>query len=134
MADLLYKGYAKCEMDSSTEIPVVDDKYFDSRSIYEKCKCIDKIKSSLEIVVKRNRAYEAYLDIYDEKYTKNKCADVFKNYVQSSQEDIYSTTTQADKLRIETQSIKERNQRIYIGVTVFVVAVGIIAIYTTRKK
>ena len=135
MAELFYNGYAKCEIDSSTRIPVVDDKYFDSHSVYEKCKCIDRMKSSLEILVKSEPAkYNAYHDIYKKKYTENKCDDVFKHYVETNQQDIYTTTTQADKLRIETQSIKERNQRIYIGVTVFVVAVGIIAIYTTRKK
>jgi hypothetical protein len=117
------------------KIPVVDDKYFDSRSIYEKCKCIDKIKSSLEILAKNEPAkYNAYFDIYKKKYTQNNCADVFKNYIATNQQDIYNTTTQADKLRIETQSIKERNQRIYIGVVFLAVAVGMVTIYQTRNS
>jgi hypothetical protein len=125
----------KCKIDIQTQIPVVDDKYFESSSLYEKCKCIDKIKSSLEIFVKNNPAkYNAYLDIYKNKYNQNKCADVFKNYIATNQEDIYNSVTQADKLRIEAQSKEERNQRIYIGVVVFVVAIGIISIYATRKN
>lgn len=135
MADMVNQGYGKCEIDNSTKIPIVDDKYFDSRSMYEKCKCIDKIKSSLEILAKNNPAkYNAYLDIYKNKYNKNNCADVFKNYIETNLKDIYNSTTQADKIRIEAQSKKERNQRIYIGVAVFVVAIGMISIYATRKN
>lgn len=135
MAEIFYSGYSKCDIDTSTKIPIVDDKYFDSHSIYEKCKCIDKIKSSLEIFAKNNPAkYNAYFDIYKNKYTQNKCADVFKNYIATNQQDIYSSVTQADKIRIEAQSKKERNQRLYIGVAVFVVAIGMISIYATRNN
>lgn len=134
MADFVYKGISRCKLDSSTKIPVVDDKYFDSHSVYEKCSCIDKIKSSLEILVKTEPTkFNAYLDIYAKKYSENKCDNVFKNYVETNQQDIYKSTTEADKLRIETQSIKERNQRIYIGVAILGVAIGIVSIFVTRK-
>jgi hypothetical protein len=49
-------------------------------------------------------------------------------------EDIYGSVTKQDKERIESQSKKERNQRIYIGVAVFAVAIGMISIYATRKN
>jgi hypothetical protein len=134
MAEIFYSGYAQCEIDTYTKMPVVDDKYFDSHSMYEKCKCIDKMKSSLEILAKKNPAvYNAFLDNYKNKYNQNKCADVFKNYIVTNQEDIYNSVTQADKARIEAQSKKERNQRVYIGVAVFVVAIGMISIYATRN-
>jgi hypothetical protein len=114
--------------------PVVDEKYFESSSAYEKCKCIDKIKSSLELLAKNNPAkYDANLDIYKNKYSQNKCADVFKNYIATNQEDIYNSVTQADKERIESQSKKERNQRVFIGVAVLVVAIGMISIYATKN-
>jgi len=134
MAEIFYSGYGRCDIDTYNKIPVVDDKYFDSHSMYEKCKCIDKIKSSLEILAKNNPAvYNAYLNTYNNKYTQNKCADVFKNYIVTNQEDIYNSVTQADKARIEAQSKKERNQRIYIGVAVLVVAIGMISIYATKN-
>ncbi len=119
---------------NSIKVPVVDEKYFQSSSAYKKCKCIDKLKSSLEILAKAEPAkYNTYLNEYKNKYNQNKCADVFKNYIATNQEDIYNSVTQADKLRIEAQSKKERNQRIYIGVAVLVVAVGMISIYATRN-
>jgi hypothetical protein len=134
MADINNTRDTKCTMNVSTQIPMVDEKYFESSSAYEKCKCIDKIKSSLELLAKNNPAkYNANLDIYKNKYSQNKCADVFKNYIATNQEDIYNSVTQADKERIESQSKKERNQRVYIGVAVFVVAIGMISIYATRK-
>ena len=134
MANINNTTDIKCKIDINTKIPVVDEKYFESSSAYEKCKCIDKIKSSLEILATKDPAkHNANLDIYKNKYNQNKCADVFKNYIATNQEDIYNSVTQADKARIEAQSKKERNQRIYIGVAVFVVAIGMISIYATRK-
>lgn len=134
MANINNIADIKCKIDINTKIPIVDEKYFESSSAYEKCKCIDKIKSSLEILAKNNPAkHNANLDIYKNKYNQNKCADVFKNYIATNQEDIYNSVTQADKERIEAQSKKERNQRIYIGVAVLVVAIGIISIYATRN-
>jgi hypothetical protein len=134
MANINNIADIKCKIDINTKIPIVDEKYFESSSAYEKCKCIDKIKSSLEILAKNNPAkHNANLDIYKNKYNQNKCADVFKNYIATNQEDIYNSVTQADKERIEAQSKKERNQRIYIGVAVLVVAIGMISIYATRK-
>jgi hypothetical protein len=52
MANINNTTDIKCKIDIQTQIPVVDEKYFESSSLYEKCKCIDKIKSSLEIFVK----------------------------------------------------------------------------------
>ncbi len=116
------------------KIPVVDEKYYNSSSVYERCKCINKLKSSLEILAKSEPAkYNSYLNEYNNKYNQNKCADVFKNYIATNQENIYSSVTQADKERIESQSKKERNQRIYIGVTVLIVAIGMITIYATKN-
>jgi hypothetical protein len=135
MAQFVPLETSRCKLDSSTKIPVVDDKYYETRSAYEKCKCIDKIKSSLEILVKTEPAkFNAYLDIYKKKYSQNNCSDVFKNYIETNQQNIYKLTTEADKLRIETQSIKERNQRVFIGIGIFVVALGIVSIYTTRNN
>jgi hypothetical protein len=153
MGQVWYSGMGKCELDYDAnkayscganknqlcpdyfKVPNVDEKYFDTHSIYEKCKCIDKMKSSLEILIKTEPTkYNAYLDIYKNKYTQNKCAEVFKNYVKTNVEDIYSSVTQEDKKRIEAESIKERNQRIYIGVAVFVVAIGMVSIYATRNS
>jgi hypothetical protein len=135
MAQFVPLETSRCKLDSSTKIPVVDDKYYETRSAYEKCKCIDKIKSSLEILVKTEPAkFNAYLDIYKKKYSQNNCSDVFKNYIETNQQDIYKLTTEADKLRIETQSIKERNQRVFIGIGIFVVALGIVSIYNTRNN
>lgn len=135
MAQFVPLETSRCRLDSSTKIPVVDDKYYETRSPYEKCKCIDKIKSSLEILVKTEPAkFNAYLDIYKKKYSQNNCSDVFKNYLETNQQDIYKSTTEADKLRIETQSIKERNQRVFIGIGIFAVALGIVSIYTTRNN
>jgi len=135
MAELFYGNIGKCEIDSSTKIPVVDDKYFDSHSVYEKCKCIDKMKSSLEILIKSEPAkYNAYLEIYKNKYSQNKCDEVFKNYLNTNAQDIYNSVTQADKARIQADSIKQRNTRLYIGISVFALAIGMIAIYGTRKN
>jgi hypothetical protein len=119
-----------CGISNDTKIPIMDDKYFEKYSAYEKCKCINKLKSSLEILAKnQGYGYIAYLDVYKNKYSQNKCDDVFKNYIQTNMEDIYSSTTSEDKKRIEAQSIKERNQRIYISVAVFLLAIGIVSIY-----
>jgi hypothetical protein len=116
------------------KIPVVDEKYFEKTSLSEKCLCIEKLKSSLEILAKSEPAkYNAYLNEYKNKYNQNKCADVFKNYIPLNQEEIYSSVTQADKERIESQSKKERNQRVFIGVAVLVVAIGMISIYATKN-
>ena len=59
---------------------------------------------------------------------------LFKNYIETNVEDIYSSVTKEDKERIESQSIKERNQRLYIGISIFALAIGIVSIYSTRKK
>jgi len=134
MAEVIHPSYV-CEISKETKIPVMNDKYFEDYSVYEKCKCINKLKSSLEIFAKNEPTkYNAYLDIYKNKYTQNKCDEVFKNYVKTNIEDIYSSVTQEDKKRIEAESIKERNQRIYIGVAVFVVAIGMVSIYSTRNS
>jgi hypothetical protein len=134
MAEITHPNYV-CEITYDTKMPVMNDKYFENYSAYEKCKCINKIKTSLEVLVKTQPAkYNAYLDIYKNKYSENKCNDVFKNYIQTNTQDIYSSVTKEDKARIEAESIKERNQRIYIGVAVFVVAIGMVSIYATRNS
>lgn len=134
MAEIIHPNYV-CEISIDTKIPVMNDKYFEKYSTYEKCKCINKLKSSLEILVKNEPAkYNAYFNIYKNKFLQNKCDDVFKNYVQTNVEDIYSSVTKEDKSRIEAQSIKERNQRLYIGVAVFLVAIGMVSIYATRNS
>ena len=148
-----YLNYGKCEVsyDRAIEnscgankmqlcpnyikIPLVDERYLDSHSIYDKCKCLEKMKSSYEIMAKNEPAkYNAYFEIYKNKFSQNKCDDVFKNYIQNNVKDIYSSITQEDKARIEAESKKERNQRIYIGVAVFVVAIGMVSIYSTRNS
>jgi hypothetical protein len=133
--EFLYNNKGKCEIDSSTKIPVMDNNYFDNHSIYEKCKCINKLKENLEIlVVKEPAKYNAYLDIYKNKYLENKCEEVFKNYVKTNSQEIYASVTQEDKARIEADSIKQRNTRLYIGASVLFVVIGMIAIYGTRKN
>ena len=125
----------KCEIDSSTKLPVVDDTYFNSHSVYEKCKCLEDITSSLDVLVKSDQnKYNPYLAIYKTKYSQNNCDDVFKNYISSNEQDIYNTVTQADKLRIETDTNKQRNTRLYIGVSILLFVIGTIAIYGTRKN
>jgi hypothetical protein len=117
------------------KIPIVDTEYFETVTADEKCRCIQKIKDSLEILVKTEPAkYNAYFEIYKNKYSQNNCEDVLKNIVKYNTENIYSSVTKEDKARIEAQSIKERNQRIYIGVAVFVVAIGMVSIYSTRNS
>ena len=148
MADTSQGNIGQCEIirsvgkDDGALIPSVDDKYYDAHSAYQKCKCIDKIKSSLEILSKvavtpqNQKEYSKIsgnLGIYKVKYLENKCDDVFKNYIATNDQEIYNTTTQADKLRIETESIKQRNTKIYIGATILFVALGMIVIYRTRK-
>jgi hypothetical protein len=134
MAEIIHPN-SVCGISDNTKIPVMDDKYFEKYSAYEKCKCINKLKSSLEILAKnKGYGYQAYVDVYKNKYSQNKCDDVFKNYIETNVEDIYSSVTKEDKERIESQSIKERNQRLYIGISIFVVAIGIVSIYSTRKK
>ena len=135
MTDNFYPNYAKCEIDIQTAIPIVDEKYLENKSIYERCKCIDKMKSSLEIYVKTNpEKYNAYLQIYNNKYSQNKCDEVFKNYVSTNLNEIYSSVSEKDKIRIEAQSKKERKERLFIGVAVMVFAIGIIAIYANKGK
>jgi hypothetical protein len=117
------------------KIPIVDTEYFETVTLDEKCRCIEKIKLSLEELAKKEPAkYNAYLNIYTKKYSENKCDEALKNIVQSNIENIYSSVTKEDKARIEAQSIKERNQRIYIGVAVFIVAIGMVSIYSTRNS
>ena len=135
MANLYDDNLGKCEIDSSTLIPVVDDNYFNSRSVYEKCKCIDKMKSSLEILIKsKPEKYNAYLELYNKKYSQNDCANVFKNYIATNMQDIYESGTKADKIRIESNSIKQRNNKIYFSISIFIVAIGIITIFGTRNN
>jgi hypothetical protein len=134
MAEITYP-ITLCGITNDTKIPFMDKKYFDSHSIYENCKCIDKIKSSLEILIKTEPAkYNAFLEIYKNKYAQNKCDDVFKNYNETNVKDIYNSVTQEDKKRIETQSKNERNKRVYISLAVFVVAIGMVSIYATRNS
>ena len=134
MAEIIHPNYV-CEISQETKIPIMNDKYFADFSAYEKCKCVNKLKSSLEILAKTQPAkYNAYLEIYKNKYSQNKCDEVFKNYIQTNVQDIYSSVSKEDNVRIEAESIKERNQRIYIGVAVFVVAIGMVSIYATRNS
>jgi hypothetical protein len=153
MAEVFYNGYAKCEINYDRakaytcganknmlcpnyfKVPIVDDRYFDSHSVYEKCKCINKIKSSLEILVKSEpEKYNAYLEIYNKKYTQNKCEEVFKNFIETNARDIYNSATQQDKIRIEAQIEKERKQRLYIGFAVIIVSIAVIGIFSFRNK
>ena len=130
MAEIIHSNKV-CGISENTNMPVMDDKYFQNYSAYEKCKCINKLKSSLEILAKnKGYGYLAYVEDYKKKY-ENK---VDENYVETNLEDIYSSTTKEDKERIESQSIKERNQRILIAVGVFVFAIGMISIYSTRNS
>ncbi len=134
MAEIIHSNKV-CGISENTNMPVMDDKYFQNYSAYEKCKCINKLKSSLEILAKnKGYGYLAYVEDYKKKYAQNNCDEVFKNYVETNVEDIYSSVTKEDKERIESQSIKERNQRFYIGISIFAVAIGIVSIYSTRKK
>ena len=135
MANTPYANLGQCAIDNYSKLPVVDDNYFDSHSPYEKCKCIQNMKASLEsLVVNKPALYNPYLDIYKKKYTDNKCDEVFKNYVATNVQDIYTSVSQADKARIEADSKKQRNTRLYIGITVFALVIGMIAIYGTRKE
>ena len=125
----------KCEIDSSTKLPVMDDVYFNSCSIYEKCKCLENITSSLDVLVKSNQnKYSSYLADYKTKYSQNNCDDVFKNYISTNEQDIYNSVTQADKLRIEADTNKQTKTRLYIGASVLLFVVGIIVIYGIREK
>jgi hypothetical protein len=134
MAEIIHSNKV-CGISDNTRIPVMDDKYFQKYSAYEKCKCINKLKSSLEILAKnKGYGYNTYVNDYKNRYDQNKCDDVFKNYKETNLKDTYDSTTQADKLRIETQSIKERNQRVYFAGAIFIVVVGMITIYSTRKS
>jgi hypothetical protein len=134
MAEIIHSNKV-CGISENTNMPVMDDKYFQNYSAYEKCKCINKLKSSLEILAKnKGYGYLAYVEDYKKKYAQNNCDEVFKNYVETNVEDIYSSVTREDKERIESQSIKERNQRLYIGLAIFVVAIGIVSIYKTRSN
>jgi hypothetical protein len=134
MAEIIHSNKV-CGISENTNMPFMDDKYFQSYSAYEKCKCINKLKSSLEILAKnKGYGYLAYVEDYKKKYAQNNCDEVFKNYVETNVEDIYSSTTKQDKERIESQSIKERNQRILIAVGVFVLAIGMVSIYSTRNS
>lgn len=134
MAEIVHPNYV-CEISAETKLPVMNDKYFQDFSAYEKCKCINKLKLSLEILAKKEPAkYNAYFEIYKSRYLKSNCDEVFKNYIQTNAQDIYSSVTKEDKKRIESQSIKERNQRIYIGVASFIAVIGIIGIYSTRNR
>jgi hypothetical protein len=134
MVEIIHPTYV-CEISNDTKLPVMDDKYFEKYSAYEKCKCINKIKSSLEILVKnKGQEYQAFFDVYKNKYSKNKCEDVFKNYIETNIKDIYSSVTKEDKERIESKSIKERNQRLYIAIGFFILVIGMVSIYKTRNN
>lgn len=124
----------KCEIDISAKIPVIDNNYFDNHSVYERCKCIDKIKSSLEVLVKNEPTkYNAYLDIYKKKYSDNNCDEVFKNYTSTNAQDIYNSVSQTDKARIDADTIKQRNFRLYVAMSVLIVAIGVVTVYKTKN-
>lgn len=135
MAETVYVNYGQCGIDKFTNLPIVDDKYFDSHSPYEKCKCIQNMNSTLDALVKTHPSkYKSYLELFKKKYTDNKCDDVFKNYIETNQQQIYTSITQADKTRIEAESIKQRNKRLYVALTVLVLSVGMISIYAKRNS
>lgn len=134
MAEIIHSNKV-CGISGNTNMPVMDDKYFQNYSAYEKCKCINKLKSSLEILAKnKGKGYNTYVNDYKNRYALNNCDDVFKNYIETNLKDTYDSVTQADKLRIENQSIKERNKRLYIAGAIFIVAIGMISIYSTRNS
>lgn len=134
MAEIIHSNKV-CGISDITKMPIMDDKYFQKYSAYEKCKCINKLKSSLEILAKnQGSGYNTYVNDYKNRYAQNKCDDVFKNYKETNLKDTFDSVTQADKLRIETQSIKERNRRVYFAGAIFIVVVGMITIYSTRKS
>ena len=84
MAEIIHSNKV-CGISENTNMPVMDDKYFQSYSAYEKCKCINKLKSSLEILAKnKGYGYNTYVNDYKNRYTQNKCDDVFKNYNRKS--------------------------------------------------
>jgi hypothetical protein len=77
---------------------------------------------------------QASIENFKKGYVVNNCDNVFKDYTKNNMEDIYNSVTQEDKNRIEGQVKKQRNQRIIISVTVFLVAIGMLAIYTNRNN
>ena len=134
MANTPYANLGQCAIDNYSKLPVVDDKYFDSHSPYEKCKCIQNMKASLEsLVVNKPALYNPYLDIYKKKYTDNKCDEVFKNYTSTNAQDIYNSVSQTDKARIDADTIKQRNFRLYVAMSVLIVAIGVVTIYKTKN-
>jgi hypothetical protein len=139
-------GYGQCEIKGTLDTKLsifIDQNYYNTHSAYEKCKCIQKIKSSLEELGKAQMTPKntldyikasSYLEDYKQKYIDNKCDEVFKNNPAENAKDVYSKTTEEDKARIEAENKKQVTQRIIIGVSVFVVAVGMIVFFAKKNN
>jgi hypothetical protein len=138
-------NYGQCEIQGTLDTKLsmfIDQNYYNTHSAYEKCKCIQKIKSSLkelgkaQMTPKNNLDYiraSSFLEDYEQKYIDNKCDDVFKNSAGENAKDVYNKTTEEDKIRIEAENKKQITQRIIIGVSIFVVAVGIFVFFGKKK-
>jgi hypothetical protein len=82
---------------------------------------------------KEANASQFFLDAIKIQSDKNNCNEKINQQRGDVVSSIYDKYSSVDKIRIEAQSIKERNQRIIVGAGIFVIALGMIIAFSKKE-
>lgn len=87
---------------------------------------------AIKLNSKEIRVLDKRLKELNDFYSKKNCDMVIGDKKIQQTLDISKKFGEIDKIRIETESVAQRNKRIYIGIGIILVGVGIVVI--TNKK
>jgi hypothetical protein len=72
-------------------------------------------------------------NIYRKQFADNNCTQLIEQYRQAELGSVVDKFTNLDKVRIESESIYERNQRIFFGGLVLVAGIVILTMFSKKK-
>jgi len=70
---------------------------------------------------------------YRKQFADNNCTQIIEQYRQAELGSVVDKFTNLDKVRIESESIYERNQRIFFGGLVLVAGIVILTMFSKKK-
>ena len=131
------KGLAEAEAEYSQKCGMYDEKELKCININAQLQALVQLQgaSALSPFQSSTKQYDSTSAIarYRKEFNDNNCTQIIEQYRQSQLGDVVSKFSALDKARIESESIYERNQRIFFGALVLLGGVVIITMFSKKK-
>jgi hypothetical protein len=129
------KGLAEAEY--SQKCGMYDEKELKCIGLNSQLQGLIQLKgaSALSIFDSSSSQYDTSSAVarYRKEFNDNNCTQLIEKYRQSQLGDVVSKFSALDKARIESESIYERNQRIFFGGLVLIGGIVIITMFSKKK-